>query len=56
MDTHDIVYDIYRHADNLMHESGTIMQPDNLGKQEDLYYWCLIGESKACWNYECRMR
>jgi hypothetical protein len=46
MDAHDIVYDIYRYAENFMHESGTVMQPDYVGKPEDLYLWCLIGEWK----------
>jgi hypothetical protein len=47
LDAHEIVDDIYRHAENFMHESGTVMQPDYVGKQEDLYLWCLIGESKT---------
>ena len=50
MDAHDIVDDIYRHAENSMHESGTVMQPDYVIKPEDLYLWCLIGESKTCWQ------
>jgi hypothetical protein len=56
MDAHEIVDDIYRHAENFMHESGTVMQPDYVGKPEDLYLWCLIRESKTCWQYECPMR
>ncbi len=44
MDAHEIVDEIYRHAENFMHESGTVMQPDYVGKPEDLYLWCLIGE------------
>ena len=36
MDAHDIVDDIYRRAENFMHESGTVMQPDYVGKPEDL--------------------
>jgi hypothetical protein len=48
MDTHDIAVDIYRHTENFMHKSGTIMQPDYVGKPEDLYLWCLIGKSKTC--------
>ncbi len=48
MDAYDIVDDIYRHAENFMHESGTIMHPYYFGKPEDLYLWCLIGESKTC--------
>jgi hypothetical protein len=28
MEAHEIVDDIYRHAENFMHESGTVMQPD----------------------------
>ncbi len=44
MDVHDIVDDIYRHAKSFTHESGTVMQPDYVGKPEDLYLWCLIGE------------
>ncbi len=47
MDAHEIVDDIYRHAENFIHESGRVMQPDYLGKPEDLYLWCLIGESPA---------
>jgi hypothetical protein len=39
MDAHDIVDDFYRHAENFMHESGTEMQPDYVGKPEDLYLW-----------------
>jgi hypothetical protein len=53
MDAHDIVDDIYRHAENSMHESGTVMQPDYVIKPEDLYLWCLIGESKTCRGYAC---
>jgi hypothetical protein len=56
MDAHEIVDDIYRHAEIFMHESGTVMQPDYVGKQEDLYLWCLIGESKTCLQYACPMR
>jgi hypothetical protein len=56
MDAHDIVDDIYRHAENFMHESCTVMQPDYVGEQEDLYPWCLIGESKTCWQYACLIR
>ncbi len=51
MDAHDIVDDTYRHAENLMHESGAIIQPDYVKKPEDLYLWCLILESKTCWQY-----
>ncbi len=36
--------------------SGVVMQPDYLGKKEDLYLWCLIGQSKTCWEYVCPMR
>ncbi len=32
------------------------MQLDNVGKQEDLYLWYLIGQSKTCWEYWCLMR
>ncbi len=32
------------------------MQPDYVGKPEDLYLWCLIGESKTCQQYACLMR
>jgi hypothetical protein len=46
MDVHDIVDDIYRHAENFMHESGTVMQPDYVSKPEDLYLWCLIGSRR----------
>jgi hypothetical protein len=56
MDAHEIVDDIYRHAKKFMHESCTIMQPDYVGKAEDLYLWCLIGESKTCRQYACPMR
>jgi hypothetical protein len=56
MDVRDIVDDIYRHAENFMHESCTVMQPDYVGKAEDLYLWCLIGEPKTCWQYACPMR
>ncbi len=54
MDAHEIVDDIYIHAENFMHESGTVMQPDYVGKLEDLYLWCLIGETKTLW--QCPMR
>ena len=40
----------------IMHESGTVMQPDYVGKPEDLYLWCVIGESKTCRQYACPMR
>jgi hypothetical protein len=56
MDVHEIVDDIYTHAENFMHASGTVMQPDSVGKQEDLYLWCLIGETKTLRQYECLMR
>ncbi len=56
MDVHDIVDDIYRHSENFMHESGTAMQPDYVGKLEDLHLWCLILQSKTCWEYACLMR
>jgi hypothetical protein len=39
---HEIVDDIYRHAENFMHESYMVMQPEYVGKPEDLYLWCLI--------------
>jgi hypothetical protein len=53
IDAYEIVDDIYRHDENssFMRESNTVMQPDYVGKQEDLYLWCLIGESKTCWQY-----
>jgi hypothetical protein len=47
MDAHEIVDDIYRYAENFMHESGTVMQPDYVGKPENLYHLCLIGETKT---------
>ncbi len=50
MDAHEIVDDIYRHAEIFMHESGTVMQPDYIGKQENLYLWCLVRQSKTCWE------
>jgi hypothetical protein len=56
MDAHGIVDDIYRHSENFMHESCTVMQPDYVGKPEDLYLWCLIGETKTLWQYACPMR
>ena len=31
------------------------MQPDYVGEPEDLYLWCLIGESKTCLQYACLM-
>jgi hypothetical protein len=52
MDAHDIVDDIYIHAEKFMYES-TVMQPDYVGKPEDLYLWCLTGESKTCLRYAC---
>ncbi len=55
MDVHDIVDDIYRHAETFMHESCTVMQPDYICKPEDLYLWCLIWQSKTCWEYACPM-
>jgi hypothetical protein len=55
IDAHEIVEHIYRHAENFMHESGTAMQPDNVGKPEDLYPGCLIGESQTCQQYACPM-
>jgi hypothetical protein len=33
-----------------------IMQPDYVSKQENVYRWCLIGQSKTCWEYACPMR
>jgi hypothetical protein len=48
MDAHDIVDDIYRHAEYLMHESCMVMQPVYVGKLEDLYLWCFIWESYSC--------
>jgi hypothetical protein len=39
-----------------MHESGTVMQPDYVGKPEKLYLWCLIWQSKTWWEYACPMR
>ncbi len=47
MDAHDIVNDIYRHTENFMHESCTVVQPDYVGKPEDLYLWCLIWQSRT---------
>ena len=55
MDAHDIVDGIYRHAEKFMHKSCTIMQPDYVGKPEDLYLWCLIRQSKTCREYACPM-
>ncbi len=56
MDVHEIVDDIYRHAENFMHDSSTVLQLDYVGKPEDLYLWCLIGDSKTCRQYACPMR
>ncbi len=39
-----------------MHKGCTVMQPDYVGKPEDLYLWCLIGESKTCRQYAFPMR
>jgi hypothetical protein len=41
-----------------MHESALVMQPDYVGKPEDLYLWCLpvIGQFKTCREYEGLMR
>jgi hypothetical protein len=50
------VDDIYRHAENFMHESGMLMEPDYVGKPEDLYLWCLIGETKTLQQFACPMR
>jgi hypothetical protein len=36
MDAHDIVDGINRHAEKCMHESGTIMQPDYVGKPDSV--------------------
>ncbi len=55
MDAYDTVDDIYRHAEKFMHESGTVMQPDYVGKPEDLYLWCLIAQSKTCLEHACPM-
>ena len=43
--------DIYIHSENFMLASGTVMQPDYVGKPEDLYVWCLIGQLKMCRQY-----
>ncbi len=56
MDAHEIVDAIYKHAEHFMHQSGTVMQPDYVGKPEDLYLWCLIGETKTLRQYACPMR
>jgi hypothetical protein len=56
MGVHEIVDGIYSHAENFMHGSGTVMQPDYVSKPEDLYLWCLIGESKTCSQCACPMR
>ncbi len=56
MNAHDIVDDMYRHTENFMHEGDTVLQPDYVGIPEDLYLWCLIGESKMCLQYACLMR
>jgi hypothetical protein len=57
MDAHEIVDDIFQHTENSMYESGMVMQPDYLGKQEDLYLssWCLIRGSKTYWEYGCQI-
>jgi hypothetical protein len=39
-----------------MYESGTVNQAVYIGKPEDLYLWCLIGESKTCRQYACPLR
>ncbi len=56
MDEHEIVDDIYRHAEKFMHESGTVMKPDYVGQPEDLYLWCLIGETETLRQYACPKR
>ncbi len=56
MDAYEIVDDIYRHAESFMHKSGMAMQPNYVGKPEDLYFWCLIRQSKTCWEYVGPMR
>jgi hypothetical protein len=42
-----------------MYESGKVMQPDYVGKPEDLYLWCLlgvrVGELNTCRQYACLM-
>jgi hypothetical protein len=59
MDAHEnhdeIVNDIYRHTENFMHKSSMAMQPDYVGKPEDLYLWCSIWQLKTCWEYCCPM-
>ena len=41
---------------NFMHASGTVMQPDYVGKPEELWLWCLVGETKTLRQYACPMR
>ncbi len=53
MVAHEIVDESYRHAEKFMHASGMVMQPDYVGKQEDLYLWCLIRQSKTCLRVQC---
>jgi hypothetical protein len=47
--------DIYSLADDFMHEIGLVMQPDYVGKPEDLYLWCLVRDSKTCLEYRSPM-
>ena len=35
---------------NLCTRAGTVMQPDYVGKPEDLYLWCLLGETKTLFD------
>ncbi len=39
----------------IMHASCTVMQPEYVGKPEDLYLWCLILQSKTRCEYACPM-
>ena len=56
MHAHEIVDDnLTDTPKKIMHESGTVMQPDYVGKPEELYLWCLIGESKTLRQYACLM-
>ncbi len=55
MDVPDIVDAIYRHSEKFMYASCMVMQPEYAGKPEDLYLWCLIRQSKTCWEYACLM-
>ena len=56
MDLDEIIENVFMRATEFMHQSGMRMDADHVGKQQDLYLWCLVGGAKDWGLWGCPMR